>query len=63
MNATNKCEFSGCKHPAKWAAAKLWGKGGTIYVCDEHKPDASKRPEKMKKLPFTYSIKPISESK
>ncbi len=54
-----KCELSGCKHEAKWAAHKLWGKGGTILTCDEHKPDASKRPESLKKLPFAYRVEPI----
>jgi hypothetical protein len=33
-----KCEFSGCKNKATWKATKLWGKGGTICTCDDHKP-------------------------
>lgn len=53
------CEVTGCKHEAKWEARKLFGKGGVIQVCDEHKPDASKRPESLKHLPFTYEVKPI----
>jgi hypothetical protein len=55
-----KCEFSGCKKEARWDARKLWGKGGSIRVCDEHKPDAEKRPESLRKLPSFYDVRPIA---
>lgn len=53
-----KCEFLGCKAPAMWSAAKLWGKGGTICTCDEHKPGG--KPSNVIKVtrPW-YDVKPI----
>jgi hypothetical protein len=60
MTATaRKCEVTGCKHEALWAATKLFGKGGVIRTCDEHKPDADKRPESLRHLPFFYKVEPI----
>lgn len=56
----HKCEFTGCKHPAHWEARKLFGKGGAIFVCDRHKPDANKRPESLRHLPFFYDVKPVA---
>jgi hypothetical protein len=55
----NACEVKGCKHEAHWAARKLFGKGETLHVCDEHKPDASRRPEALRHLPFFYDVQPI----
>ncbi|HYE20946.1 MAG TPA: hypothetical protein VEA69_21045 [Tepidisphaeraceae bacterium] len=56
-----KCGFSGCKKPAVWECRKLWGKGGVLFTCDQHKPDASKRPESLRHLPFFYEIKPLAK--
>jgi hypothetical protein len=56
-----KCEFTGCKCEAKWRAEKLFGKGGAICTCDKHKPDASKRSEKTRNLPFFYKVTPIEK--
>jgi hypothetical protein len=55
-----KCEFAGCKCEAKWAAVKLFGDRKTLHVCDEHKPDAAKRKESLKHLPFFYEVRPIA---
>lgn len=55
---TPTCEFAGCKEPARWDARKLWGKGGSIRTCNEHKP-GGKRPESMKHLPSFYDVRPI----
>ena len=55
-----KCEFTGCKNRPRWSARKLFGKGGTICVCDAHKPDASKRPASLRHLPFFYEVKPLA---
>lgn len=54
-----KCNFTGCKQPAKWECKQLWGKGGALLTCDEHKPDPAKRPESLKHLPFFYDVKPL----
>lgn len=65
MTTTRKpvpCGFSGCKKPAKWACRQLWGKGGTLHTCDEHKPDPGKRPESLKHLPFFYEVKPLADA-
>ncbi len=51
-----KCSFSGCKRQAKWSARKLFGKRDVLYTCDEHKPDASKRPASLRHLPMFYSV-------
>jgi hypothetical protein len=56
-----KCEFTGCKREVKWACRKLFGKGGTIHTCDQHKPDPEKRPERLRHLPFFYEVKPFRE--
>lgn len=56
------CEVSGCNKPRAWICTKLWGKGGTICTCDEHKPDASKRSESLRHLPSFYDIKPIRKT-
>jgi hypothetical protein len=61
--AAIKCEFSGCKCEAHWIAIKLWGKGGSLKVCDEHKPDPDKRPESQQKLPFFYDVQPLRRDK
>jgi hypothetical protein len=58
-----KCEFTGCKHEARWAAHKLFGKGGYIRTCDEHKPDAEKRPASLRHLPFFYRVEPIAANR
>ena len=58
-----KCEFCGCKQPAKWVARKLWGKGGEIRTCDAHKPGSARRPEGLKHLPNFYDVRPLGESK
>jgi hypothetical protein len=58
-----KCEFGGCGKPAAWVARKLWGKGGQLVTCDEHKPDASKRKESLRHLPFFYEVKAIGPCK
>lgn len=52
------CEFSGCKKPAQWECRKLFGDKSTIRTCDDHKPDANKRPARLKNLPFFYEVKP-----
>jgi len=57
------CEVKGCNRDAKWDARKLWGKGGSLNICDEHKPDADKRPESLRHLPFFYDVQPIKEGK
>ena len=54
-----KCQFSGCKCEAKYAARKLFGKGDTLLVCEKHKPDADKRPASLRHLPFCYDVSPI----
>jgi hypothetical protein len=54
-----KCGFSGCKRPAVWSCRQLWGKGGTLLTCDEHKPDRANRPESLNRLPFFYDVQPI----
>lgn len=56
-----RCEFVGCKHEAKWAAHKLWGKGGTLHTCDKHKPGQRPRPESLKHLPVFYRVEPIGD--
>jgi hypothetical protein len=60
-----KCEFTGCKHQAKWACRKLWiqtgAPKGVIHTCDKHKPDAEKRPESLRHLPFFYDVQPMEE--
>lgn len=58
MTAT-KCDFTGCKCEAKWTARKLFGDGGTLRVCEEHRPDAQKRPASPRSLPFFYVVRPI----
>ncbi len=55
-----KCDFTGCKHAARWLATKLFGKGDTLRVCDKHKPDAANRPASLRHLPFFYRIAPLS---
>ena len=52
-----KCSFTGCKREARWECRKLWGGGGTLHTCDAHKPDAAKRPESLRHLPFFYDVK------
>jgi hypothetical protein len=54
-----KCEFGGCEQEARWVARKLWGKGGQLVTCDEHKPDAEKRAPSLRHLPFFYEVKPL----
>lgn len=55
-----KCDFADCTNQAHWRCRKLFGKGGFLFTCDEHKPDASKRTsETVKKLPMFYEITPI----
>jgi hypothetical protein len=58
-HALNKCEFGGCKNRAVWSARKLWGKGGTLRTCDDHKPGSRERPASMQHLPSFYDITPI----
>ncbi len=55
-----KCEFSGCRKVATWSCRKLFGSGGTICVCDDHKPDKSNRPASLRKTPSFYDCKPIA---
>lgn len=55
-----KCSFGGCKCEAKYVARKLWGKGGTLLVCEKHKPDANMRPASLRHLPFFYEISAIA---
>lgn len=52
-----KCEFGGCKHEARWIARKLWGKGGEIRTCDEHKPGAKAKPGQR----IFYDVKPVAK--
>lgn len=54
-----KCDVKGCKHEARWSAVKLFGDRTTLRVCDEHKPDAEKRPPSLRHLPFFYVVEPI----
>lgn len=54
-----KCDFTGCKHEAKWQAVKLFGDRKTLHVCDQHKPDASKRPASLKNVPMFYDVQPL----
>jgi hypothetical protein len=54
-----KCEVIGCKNLATWEAHKLWGKGGSILVCNECKPGASDRPARVKPLRAYYKLDPI----
>jgi hypothetical protein len=56
-----RCGVAGCKRPARWSCRKLWGKGGVLLACDEHRPDASKRPPSLRHLPFFYDVQPVSE--
>ncbi len=51
-----KCSFSGCRCEAKWSARKLFGKRDVLVTCDEHKPDASKRPPSLRHLPMFYVV-------
>jgi hypothetical protein len=37
----------------------LWGKGGTLCTCDEHRPDAAKRAPALRHLPMFYEVEPI----
>lgn len=53
------CEFGGCKHRAAWTAHKLWGKGGTIRTCEEHKPGSKPRPASLAHLRDFYRLEPI----
>lgn len=53
------CEVRGCKATATWNAAKLFGDRATLHVCDEHKPDAAKRPASLRNLPFFYEVTAI----
>lgn len=57
-----KCEFTGCKHEAKWQAVKLFGDRKTLHVCDQHKPDASKRPASLKNVPMYYEVRSIANA-
>jgi hypothetical protein len=54
-----KCEFTGCKREATWVAAKLWGKGGTICTCDEHRPGSNPLPAHLAPERPWYDVKPI----
>ena len=56
-----KCEFTGCKHEAVWCATKLWGKGGTICTCDEHRPGSRGKPAPGQRV--WYEVKPIKDAK
>ena len=56
---SKKCVCAGCKKPVAWEARKLWGKGGVIYTCDEHRPGGLPRPESLKNLPSFYEVMPI----
>ncbi len=55
-----RCEFSGCKYEARWLATKLWGKGGTIRTCDDHRPGSLDRPETLRNLPVFYRVELIT---
>jgi hypothetical protein len=57
-----RCEVKGCKADARWTARKLWGTGGSLAVCDEHRPDPANRPDSLKHLPFFYEVAPIDEA-
>jgi hypothetical protein len=57
---TTKCDFGGCKCAAKWIARKLFGDGGTLRVCEKHKPDPDKRPASLRHLPFFYEVSAIA---
>lgn len=38
-----KCQYGGCKCPAKIILGTLWGKKeGTLCVCDNHTPEWAK---------------------
>jgi hypothetical protein len=63
MTTTIKCDFSGCKCQARWIARKLFGNGGELKVCEKHRPDASKRPESMRHLPFFYEVRPLESGR
>jgi hypothetical protein len=54
------CEFSGCKCKATVIAHKLWGKGGTLRTCDDHKPGRNPHPMTINR-PF-YRCEPITET-
>jgi hypothetical protein len=54
------CDFAGCMNEARWAALKLFGKGGTLKCCDEHKPDPAKRPKSLRNAPFFYDVRPLA---
>ncbi len=53
-----KCLFTGCRKPAVWECRKLW-RAGSIFTCDQHKPDPSSRPPTLQHLPFAYEVTPI----
>lgn len=57
---TTRCEVTGCKHEARWAAHKLFGKGGTIRVCDEHRPGSSKSRHSLGHATPFYDVRPIT---
>lgn len=52
------CDFGGCKCEAAWVATRLWGKGGTIRTCDEHRPGAKAKPAKPGERVW-YRVEPI----
>jgi hypothetical protein len=58
-----KCGFSGCKANAAFECRKLWGNGGVLFTCVNHKPGSVRRPESLKKLPFFYDVRPIGGGK
>lgn len=58
------CEWSGCKARATIVAHKLWGKGGTLRCCDEHRPgskssDIARKMIEARGCPF-YRLEPIA---
>ncbi len=54
-----KCEFAGCKCPARFIAHKLFGSGGTLLVCAKHKPGSRPRPASLAHLPPYYRVEAL----
>jgi hypothetical protein len=47
-----RCDVECCGVAASWRARKLYGDGGTLLLCDQH------RPQRQPGLPFAYEVVP-----
>lgn len=58
IDSALECDFGGCHCKATTIAHKLWGKGGTLRTCDEHRPGQNPHPITANR-PF-YRLEPIA---